>query len=289
VSNWHVQAKSENSVKMISDFNPETDIIPTLAQALISKKSIDVGANRGEFTAALRQAGFEVDCFEPLPSLVKDLVSRFAGDAGVRIHEIACSNRDGLSNLYEFSATDSNLDSTLFSTLKLHPTYDGLSSDQHSRVQTNRLDTFFSEVKELPIGILKIDTEGHDIAVFQGATKIKPEALLFEFWDSEYVFNRGQVANRLFDYELVIAKDKFPFNILFWRKSDTNSFGIVCNATVSPRKSWGNILYLNSSSAYVAVRKFCLIKYGSERLADIMLAEPMFEQSESKLPQSNTD
>ena len=47
-------------------FDPEIDILPTLARVLKSKKSIDVGANRGEFTAALRRSGFNVDSFEPM-------------------------------------------------------------------------------------------------------------------------------------------------------------------------------------------------------------------------------
>jgi FkbM family methyltransferase len=274
---------------MIDEFNPEIDIIPILAKALTSKKSIDVGANRGEFTAALRQAGFEVDCFEPLASLVKELESRFAGDASVRIHEIACSNRDGLSNLYEFSTADTNLDRTLFSTLKLHPTYDGLSLDQHSLVQTSRLDTIFGDTPELPLGLLKIDTEGHDIAVLQGATKIKAEALLLEFWDGEFVFNQGQVANRLLDYESVVAKDLFPFNLLFWRGDGSSSFGVVCNPIESPPMSWGNILYLNSSSAYGAVKEFCLTKYGSERMADHRAVVPPIVQLESELPEPHID
>ena len=218
------------------EFNPEIDILPTLADVLKSKKSIDVGANRGEFTAALRQAGFEVDCFEPMESLARDLELRFASDKSVRIHEIACSNKNGFGLFYEFSASDSMLDSTLFSTLNPHPTYEGLPIGQRSIVDLQRLDTIFEEQLETEFGLLKIDTEGHDLTVLEGASKINAEALLVEFWDEHFIFNQGKVANRLSDYQSAIDSTKFPFNILFWRGSDVAQYGFVCNAEESPRR-----------------------------------------------------
>ncbi len=273
------------------EFNPEIDILPTLADVLKSKKSIDVGANRGEFTAALRRAGFEVDSFEPFADLVSDLETRFKSDTSIRVHQMACSNKDSIGRFYRYSALDPKLDSTLFSTLHPHPTYMGLAAKQHSYVELRRLDTIFNDQLETVFGILKIDTEGHDLTVLEGASKINAEALLVEFWDEHFIFNQGKVANRLSDYQSAIDSTKFPFNILFWRGSDVAQYGFVCNAEESPPKSWGNILYLRNTEAMVAVKEFCLTKYGAERMAEKRALMPLIEDIELDLrqPDSNID
>jgi FkbM family methyltransferase len=264
----------ENRTVVDEVFNPEMDILNTLAHILQNKKAIDVGANRGDFTAALRHVGFQVDSFEPLASMTEILEERFKTDALVSIHEVACSNIDGVGRLYEFTSSDTNLDDTLFSTLRPHPSYEGLNLDQNSLVQLSRLDTILGEQLNAQFGLLKIDTEGHDIAVLEGASKIKFEALLVEFWDEQFIFNQGQVANRLSDYESSIDRLEFPFSILFWRGSDNLAFGFVCNVKETPPMSWGNILYLRSSDAFEAVKEFCLVKYGLARMAEVRATLP---------------
>jgi FkbM family methyltransferase len=270
-------------------FNPEIDILPTLAGVVKGKRSIDVGANRGEFTAALRKAGFEVDSFEPFADLVSDLESRFKSDKYVRIHQTACSNKDSIGRFYRYSAVDPKLDNTLFSTLHPHPTYEGLAAKQHSYVELRRLDTIFKDQLGIEFGILKIDTEGHDVMVLEGASNIKSETVLVEFWDEKFIFNQGKVANRLIDYQAAIDSTIFPFNILFWRGSNPKHYGFICNAEVSPPMSWGNILYLRNSDAMEAVKKFCLKKYGPERMAERQATLPVMEDNQTELLQSDSN
>ncbi len=279
----------KNDSNSETEFNPEIDILPTLARVLKSKKSIDVGANRGEFTAALRKSGFTVDSFEPMVELARELGSRFSKDRAVRVHEIACSNKDGLGLFYEYSAIDTKLDISLFSTLSSHPTYEGLELGQKSIVDLRRLNTVFEQQLETEFGILKIDTEGHDVMVLEGANNIKSETLLVEFWDENFIFNQGKVANRLADYQAAIDKTKFPYNILFWRGSDPEVYGYICNAEETPPMSWGNILYFRNSDAMDAVKKFCLTKYGPDRMAETRALIPVIEDTETGLsePDSN--
>jgi FkbM family methyltransferase len=220
-------------------FDPELSMLPILARQLSSLIAIDVGANRGEFTNSLRQAGFEVDAFEPLPNLVADLSRRFAWDRRVRIHPYACSDRDGKAILHIAQSVDPALDTTLYSALETHPAYDGLSFGNGIEVVVRRLDSVLAPQQPYRAGLLKIDTEGHDIAVLKGAKNIEAEALMVEYWDDSFVFNAGATHNRLEDYVSIIDQKRYPIYIVIWRGISRNEFGFIVEPSQTPRGSWG--------------------------------------------------
>lgn len=242
-------------------FDPELELLPVLAANLKSKRAFDVGANRGEFTAAMRSAGFSVDSFEPLPKLARLLHKRFAKDSQVCVHQLACSNSDGMTKLHKFSALDSELDTTLFSTLSPHPAYEGLKSSHKIMVRTSRLDSMFPTATK--VGLLKIDTEGHDIAVLKGAGDLHPEVILVEFWDENFVFNAGKVSNRPQDFQGQINADRYKHNILFWRRGNAEEYGIIFDAAQSPSATWGNIMFFDQEPVFENARKFLIEKYGA--------------------------
>lgn len=235
-------------------FEPEIDILPVLAGVLVSKRAVDVGANHGAFTAALRAAGFEVDSYEPLPQLAAELRQRFAGDDLVRVHELACSNVDGIAQLFAIAAENEAVDPTLFSSLQEHPMFEGLEFDNTMKVEARRLDSLMAD--EAAIGILKVDTEGHDLAVIEGMGKLRPEAVMLEVWDEEFIFNQGKTENRLIDYARRMDKNYYNHSVLFWRDSLSNDFGITLNAVDTCPGGWGNVLFMHDSGAFEAVRSY---------------------------------
>lgn len=247
-------------------FDPEPNMLPILASHVSSAVAIDVGANRGEFTDALRRAGFEVDAFEPLPNLVADLGRRFAGDRRVRIHSCACSDRDGTAVLHVAQSADPILDTTLYSSLETHPDYAGLSFGNDIEVVLRQLDTVLAPQQPYRAGLLKIDTEGHDIAVLNGARNIEAEALMVEYWDSTFVFNAGATHNRLHDYLLTIDRNQYPLYIVIWRGMSRNEFGFIVGPSQTPRGSWGNILFVRERSLMDAVVAWARGTYGDSRL-----------------------
>jgi FkbM family methyltransferase len=257
------QPEESEQARVAIPFEPELEVLPVLAANLSSKRALDVGANRGDFAAALRMAGFEVDCFEPLPELAEELRHRFSGDPLVRVHEIACSNSGNFARLHEFSASDGNLDTTLYSTLDPHPSYTGLYSDHHTLVQTQRLDAFFPEGKDLQVGLLKIDTEGHDLAVLDGAGEMRPEAIMVEFWHDQFIFNQGRTRNDLFNYRLKIDETHYNHRVLFWRGASASECGVLFDAIAAPHASWGNILFLSDGRAFRVVKEFLEARYGN--------------------------
>lgn len=246
-------------------FEPELEILPVLASVLKSRRAVDIGANRGSVTTAMRAAGFSVDSYEPLPQLAAELRQRFASDPQVRVHEVAVSDRDGMGELKAISQDAGEFDATLFSSLVSHPTFEGLSFDDIIQVKTRRLDSLEAPGAD-PIGLLKVDTEGHDLAVIQGMGELRPEAVLLEVWDKEFVFNQGKTKNRLIDYIRGMDKDYYKYSAMFWRDSRSSQFGIMLNAVDTCPAGWGNVLFVHELQCFNAVRGFLQARY--RRVAD---------------------
>lgn len=125
--------------------------------------SIDIGADVGEFSIAMAAASRSVIAFEPRPAQARDLVTMFeAADARVRVEAVALSAQAG-SIAMRVLADDPG-----------RSTIEGgnqLADEDGSVVETiqvpvKRLDDLHLD----NIGCIKVDVEGHELAVLQGAT-----------------------------------------------------------------------------------------------------------------------
>ncbi len=125
---------------------------------------IDVGAYQGDFTKGLM--GYfpqsRAILFEPSPDSFSCLVEGFANDPNVRIFDIALSNYEGNDTF--FLLEDGATNSLLF---PIDQTPSELT------VQVKTLDNFWQELQPLErLDTLKIDTQGNDLKVLQGAKNI---------------------------------------------------------------------------------------------------------------------
>jgi FkbM family methyltransferase len=123
---------------------------------------LDIGANRGIYTYRLSKLASKVYAFEPNPDLAADL--RYLFGRRVEVFEVALSNSSGVTEL-RLPLRHGRLDSGL-ATIEAHNDLEGLST-RKVVVQMACLDEY-----QLPsIGFAKIDVEGHEIAVLEGAEK----------------------------------------------------------------------------------------------------------------------
>lgn len=134
---------------------------------------LDVGANVGQFGTDLRNAGFtgEIISFEPASSPFQDLVKRsqrdklwtvfnFALGDSIREADLHIANNSGLSS----SILEPNLHSIYFPTIIF---------DQTERIQISTLSNFVKNQNLTDRRILlKIDTQGYENLILQGATEI---------------------------------------------------------------------------------------------------------------------
>jgi len=151
------------------------------ARALIrpGELVIDAGANKGAYLYWLRRcAGSSgtVLAYEPQPSLAHYLQQACAefGWQNVEVHAIALSDRAGKSTLHvpgSGVSPGASLESS------------ALDQMQGSRLEC-LIDTLDHQLREFPpLRFLKVDVEGHELALFRGATETLQKdhpALLFE-------------------------------------------------------------------------------------------------------------
>ena len=133
---------------------------------LISPKlaAIDVGANEGIYAGRMAQLTARVHCFEPIPWLASKLRKKLP--SSVVVHECAASNTTGKAELRIPYHNDVEMPGT--STLHADNLLLGSTSVKRIICDTQPLDDVIQE----PVGFIKIDVEGHEHAVLEGADRI---------------------------------------------------------------------------------------------------------------------
>ena len=128
---------------------------------------LDVGANNGTYTAFLRHAApaSHVYAFEPHPRTFAALRQRTLGDGQVTPVNQAVSNAPGTVTLYDFAADDGSTQASLDEDAVRLFSAETVSHD----VIATTVDAFMAERRIASIQFLKVDTEGFDLAVLQGA------------------------------------------------------------------------------------------------------------------------
>lgn len=144
---------------------------------------VDVGAELGAFTAHLLTEGASgVWAIEPHPDNARALRARFSGDARVRVVEVAASDVDGFGRLRVAARHDGEPMSYGHT---LHEFRESVSIRWNSDLPVRRstLSRLVDEgVIPRSVGIVKIDTEGHDLAVACGMGKLEAAVVMVEHW-----------------------------------------------------------------------------------------------------------
>ncbi len=128
---------------------------------------LDVGANNGTYTLYLRHIcpHAVIYAFEPHPRTFATLCSRIAGDPAIRPLNLAVSAESGRLKLYDFAAEDGSTQASLDKEAVHLFSSETVAHD----VAVTTIDSFMVEHDIQTIDLLKIDTEGFDLAVLQGA------------------------------------------------------------------------------------------------------------------------
>lgn len=157
------------------DANPTFPIFKALAHFHVDVV-LDVGANAGQFATQLRSAGYQGDIisFEPLSAEHRQLVAAASGDPKWRVHERgAIGDRDGE---IKFNVAGNSVSSSALPMLELHSSIArGSAYVASEMVPIYRLDSVATQY--LPpgsCGFLKIDTQGFEWQVLDGAQNIIP-------------------------------------------------------------------------------------------------------------------
>lgn len=127
----------------------------------------DIGSHRGFIAGIMAMSGAkEVHCFEPNPENVGQIkkVVSLNPDHKFQIHECAVSDENG-------NATFTVMSESSMGQLN-NSTFEGGADSMHSfDVTTKRLDSLISESKIAGPSLVKIDVEGAEVAVLNGAVE----------------------------------------------------------------------------------------------------------------------
>jgi FkbM family methyltransferase len=161
----------------------EVRLLSKLMAHLDRRTMIDVGAERGSLAQEMLRAGVEdLYAFEPHPDNARALRARFDDDRRIMVHEYAVSDLDGDGQLH-MSADSDGRPLTFGHTLTEPVDTDEIAWRQTVTVPKRSL-TSLMETGDIPesVGILKIDTEGHDLAVVLGMGQLKADVVMVEHW-----------------------------------------------------------------------------------------------------------
>ena len=146
-----------------ANYEREMELLDLLCDR--NRPGIDVGAKVGMYTYRIRRHSSAVIAFEPIPMLNQMLRAVFEGKRG-RIEPYAVSNRRGTAILrlpYDHEGKGKYGYSTIEPANRFDP--NTIARTDAIEVETRRIDDC-----DLPdVGFIKIDVEGHELAVLEGA------------------------------------------------------------------------------------------------------------------------
>lgn len=161
----------------------ELGLLSRLLAHLDLRTMIDVGAERGSLSEGMLRAGIEeLHAFDPHPDNAAALRRRFADDPRATVHEYAVSDSNGSGEL----RVSSNPDGTPLPfghTLLERDDTDEIAWRSTVQVERRSLGSLVERGAIPPsVGILKIDTEGHDLAVVRGMGALDAQIVMVEHW-----------------------------------------------------------------------------------------------------------
>jgi FkbM family methyltransferase len=150
-------------LERLGESHPDVQLVRSLCDP--NRLSVDIGASIGEFTIAMLARSQSVIAFEPRPAQARELATMFgAVGAAVRVEAVALSDEPGVTAMRVVSADPGR--STIDQNNTLSDVGDpGGSAVQAIDVQVKRLDDFGLD----NVGLVKVDVEGHELAVLRGA------------------------------------------------------------------------------------------------------------------------
>lgn len=243
----------------------ELEIVRRLPTLFEHKSMVDVGAHKGDISSIFIEQNFIVTAVEANPAMSKKLRERFATAANFTLIEAAAGATDGTATLHIVQGADNGGDTdTQLSSVVEHPLYPGLSVSNHLSVPQVRLDTLSRQGRiGVPLGFLKTDTEGNDLAVLSGMGDISPEIISVEFWNRDFVFNNGQTHNDVGDYLRYFAGSPYRWHVELYRREDASVLTARVQTTGSLAQSWGNAYFFRDKGQFEAFISICRDRLGA--------------------------
>ncbi len=236
------------SLDAIANQSEEVGLSRLLSATVDSRIMIDVGAHQGTSLEPFLAAGFEVYAFEPLKANRLAIRERFSDRSNLVLRDEAVSRSSGTGQLHLALRPEGGIHDHYHSLEKIE-------ADEHHRKGETvgvRIVSIGDLVAagELPdaAGVLKVDTEGHDLAVLEGASRLACEVVCVEFWGPRHPLGPSpSPADRIVE---LMAGRGFRSHIVIEHTRGETKFRFSGVDEVG-EESWGNIVFFHESAARV--------------------------------------
>jgi FkbM family methyltransferase len=245
--------------------NPEVALLRYIRSFLECRNVLDIGANTGDVSKHLLEAGYRVYAFEPNPKTYERLQKRFAHNKEFRCHDIAIGNVDSTQKLFLVAELHTNgmavdKDLSVYASLVQHSLPENLRFEESVAVPVRRLSTIHrDELIPAEIAIVKVDTEGNDLAVIDGMGENTYAIVVTEFWDAKHFFSSGKFG-LLHEAVQAMRERNYFWHIVFYRVFDgvaSTEPRFYCNIPDSVEGSWGNCVFFKSFALFEQARQWC--------------------------------
>ncbi|MGH9428707.1 MAG: FkbM family methyltransferase, partial [Terriglobia bacterium] len=235
--------KSASQIQQLQSV--ELQLFELFAGAIRNHHMIDVGAHQGATLEPFVKAGWTVNAFEPIEANRNRMKERFSSCQTLIIHPEAVSNSSGYKDFHLALKKDGELHEYYHSLERI-----GLDSYHRKgrsiRIETVTLDDLIQAGRlSSKAGFLKVDAEGHDLAVLQGASLVEADVISVEFWGHQHPL--GKSPSPLAEMAALLDARGYRTFIVLCRQGE----GIEYLDSVSwvPPDSWGNAIFFREEQS----------------------------------------
>lgn len=186
----------------------EVPVLRSMAKSITPEGVVfDVGANAGQYAQMARSILHDkgvIYAFEPSGPTYKTLVRNTSA-----LEKIHCANVGFGAVESEMTLYYASAGSTIASLYPLQPNEKDAKSQLSENIQITTIDSFCEKEGIANIHLLKIDVEGHELAVLQGAQRMLKEKRIANI---QFEFGEFHVESRTFIkdfYELLGSEASF--------------------------------------------------------------------------------
>ncbi len=233
----------------------ENEINKFLAKGIKTKSIIDVGAHVGSVLKYFLLNDFTVYAFEPADQNREKLIENYKGFKNLFVFSEALSNSTGVKDFYLAMREDGTPH-------EFYHSLEKLPEDQYHRkgttvrVKTVSIDELILHGK-IPkeVGYLKIDTEGHDLKVLEGASNLICDVISVEFWSNQHSLGASPSPPSAI---IKLLKERGYENFIII-SHEKNGVHFYTQPLTFEDDSWGNILFFDDSNAdlFNSTLEFC--------------------------------
>jgi FkbM family methyltransferase len=130
----------------------------------------DIGANHGQFIDKILSTGFtgNINCYEPIPSAIVHLEDKYKLNKNISVFKYALSDNNQKQNFYV--THDSPSSSLLKSSAIVKHSQGRATISEQIEVEVKTLDSCDELFSKNNNNFMKIDVQGSELSVLQGAT-----------------------------------------------------------------------------------------------------------------------